>query len=71
MQRSVIKATFLAAAIISMSGWLWLLAVGIRWLIDKLQIGVDLSNTKPFSPNKKREQNYARRQATITPKKTA
>jgi hypothetical protein len=34
-------------------------------------MGVDLSNTKPFSPNKKREQNYARRQATITPKKTA
>jgi hypothetical protein len=36
MQRSVIKATFLATAIISMSGWLWLLAVGIRWLNVKL-----------------------------------
>jgi hypothetical protein len=36
MRQSVIKATFLGAAIISMGGWLWLLAVGIRWLVVKL-----------------------------------
>jgi hypothetical protein len=36
MRRSLIKATFVAAAITSMGGWLWLLAVGIRWLIVKL-----------------------------------
>jgi uncharacterized membrane protein len=36
MRQSVIKATFLGAAIISMGGWLWLLAVGISWLVVKL-----------------------------------
>jgi hypothetical protein len=36
MRQSVIKVTFLATAIISMGGWLWLLAVGSRWLIVKL-----------------------------------
>jgi uncharacterized membrane protein len=36
MRQSAIKATFLGAAIISMGGWLWLLAVGIRWLVVKL-----------------------------------
>ena len=36
--RAFVKETvaFLAAAVISMGGWLWLLAVGIRWLIVKL-----------------------------------
>jgi hypothetical protein len=30
------KAVFLAAVVISMGGWLWLLVSGIRWLILKI-----------------------------------
>ena len=33
---SIIKATFLAAIVLSMGGWIWLLGVAIRWLIVKL-----------------------------------
>jgi hypothetical protein len=36
MRQSVIKVTFAAIAIISMGGWLWLLGLGIRWLVVKL-----------------------------------
>jgi hypothetical protein len=36
MRQSVIKVTFLATAIISMGGWLWLLGLAIRWLVVKL-----------------------------------
>jgi hypothetical protein len=36
MRRAVFKVVFLAAAIISMGGWIWLLGVGIRWLVVKL-----------------------------------
>jgi hypothetical protein len=36
MRQSVIKVTFVATAIISMGGWLWLLGLGIRWLVVKL-----------------------------------
>jgi len=30
------KVTFVAAIIFSTGGWIWLLGVGIRWLIAKL-----------------------------------
>jgi len=36
MLRTLLKAILLAAIIISTGGWLWLLAVGIRWLIVNL-----------------------------------
>jgi hypothetical protein len=36
MRRAVFKVAFLAAAIISMGGWIWLLGLGIRWLVLKL-----------------------------------
>jgi hypothetical protein len=36
MRRAAFKVVFLAAAIISMGGWIRLLGVGIRWLIVKL-----------------------------------
>jgi hypothetical protein len=36
MRRTLLKATLLAAIIISVGGWIWLLEVGIRWLIAKL-----------------------------------
>jgi hypothetical protein len=33
---SIINATFLAALVVSMGAWIWLLGVAIRWLIVKL-----------------------------------
>jgi hypothetical protein len=30
------KMAFLAAALVSIGSWIWLLIVGTRWLIDKL-----------------------------------
>jgi hypothetical protein len=36
MRRLLVKLTFLATVIISIGGWVWLLGVGIRWLIVKL-----------------------------------
>jgi hypothetical protein len=36
MRRLILKITFLVAIIISTGGWIWLLGLGIRWLIVKL-----------------------------------
>jgi hypothetical protein len=36
MRRSMFKVTFLAVTVLSVGGWIWLLGVGIKWLIDKL-----------------------------------
>jgi hypothetical protein len=36
MRRLILKITILAAIIISTGGWIWLLGLGIRWLIVKL-----------------------------------
>jgi len=36
MRRSIAKIAFLAAVVGSMGGWIWLLAVGLKWLILKL-----------------------------------
>jgi hypothetical protein len=36
MRRLILKVTFLVAIIISTGGWIWLLGLGIRWLIVKL-----------------------------------
>jgi hypothetical protein len=36
MRRLILKTTVLVAIIISMGGWIWLLGLGIRWLIVKL-----------------------------------
>jgi hypothetical protein len=36
MTRSLFKIAFLAAALVSIGGWIWLLGIGIRWLIVNL-----------------------------------
>jgi hypothetical protein len=36
MRRLILKITFLVAIIISTGGWIWLLGLGITWLIVKL-----------------------------------
>jgi hypothetical protein len=36
MRRLILKISFLVAIIISTGGWIWLLGLGIRWLIVKL-----------------------------------
>jgi hypothetical protein len=36
MRRLILKITILVAIIISTGGWIWLLGLGIRWLIVKL-----------------------------------
>jgi hypothetical protein len=36
MRRLILKIAFLVAIIISTGGWIWLLGLGIRWLIVKL-----------------------------------
>jgi hypothetical protein len=36
MRRTLLQVALSAAAIISMGCWIWLLGVGIRWLIVKL-----------------------------------
>ena len=35
-EASPVKAAFLAAVVISMAGWLWLIGSGIWWLIFKI-----------------------------------
>jgi hypothetical protein len=34
--RSLFKIAFVAAVLVSTGGWIWLLGVGIRWLIATL-----------------------------------
>jgi hypothetical protein len=36
MRRLILKIAILVAIIISTGGWIWLLGLGIRWLIVKL-----------------------------------
>jgi len=36
MRRLILKISFLVTIIISTGGWIWLLGLGIRWLIVKL-----------------------------------
>jgi hypothetical protein len=38
MRRSIFRVTFLALVITAMAGWIWLLSVGIWWMIVKLQV---------------------------------
>jgi hypothetical protein len=40
MRGTSFKVTLLAAIIISTGGWLWLLALGIRWLIVSLIVNL-------------------------------
>jgi hypothetical protein len=34
--RSLFNVAFLAATLVSMGGWLWLLGHGIKWLVVKI-----------------------------------
>ena len=36
MPRSLAKLVFLAAALVATGGWIWLLGVGIKWLVVKI-----------------------------------
>jgi hypothetical protein len=36
MSRSLAKLVFLAACLVAMGGWIWLLGIGIKWLVVKI-----------------------------------
>jgi hypothetical protein len=36
MSRSLAKLVFLAASLVAMGGWIWLLGIGIKWLVVKI-----------------------------------
>jgi hypothetical protein len=36
MSRSLAKLAFLAAALVAMGGWIWLLGIGVKWLVVKI-----------------------------------
>jgi hypothetical protein len=36
MPRSLAKLGFLAADTVAMAGWIWLLGIGIKWLVVKI-----------------------------------
>jgi hypothetical protein len=36
MSRSVARLAFLVACLIAMGGWIWLLGIGIKWLVVKI-----------------------------------
>ena len=38
MRRSIFRVTLLALVVTAMAGWIWLLSVGIWWVIVKLQV---------------------------------
>lgn len=36
MSRTLAKLVFLAASLVAMGGWIWLLGIGIKWLVVKI-----------------------------------
>jgi hypothetical protein len=36
MSRTLAKLVFLATCLVAMGGWIWLLGIGIKWLVVKI-----------------------------------